>query len=663
MTPKCPNPVRASAHVSRWVAAALVFAIAASGSAMAQAQGGADQLAALTEADYFASLPVVLTVSRLTQPISDTPGAVTIIDRQTIRRMGARDLADVLRLVPGYLVSGYNGVHQIGAYHAPIDEYGTRNLVLVDGRSIYSSTYLGGTMRGASTIRMEDVERIEVLRGSNSAAYGANALFGVINVITRHSVDTVGGEVSLNEGTRGLGDVFARFGWGDFDASYRISLGQRKDSGYGPIDDSRRLNNVSLRSDRRLDASSSLTLDVGHTSLAAGEGFPSDYGNPIREIRWNNTFLKAKLEREFSERDSMKLSMSWDRDRTEDVYPFLDPSAPPAYLGAIVDVGAVEERWNVEYQHEHVASDSLRWVLGLGHKQDRARSKPLFGTGDTVHISDTRVFGNLEWRATPAWTFNAGLFTGRNSDTGGYASPRLAVNYHLNEDHSLRFSASSAQRQPTLFENHGNRRFYSVAGDLLVTPYDYVATGSLTPERLKVVEWGYHGHWRNLRLTGDWRLFRERMSDYIEVGGVTSDNSPQGFEVKGIEYQLQWSPWEGGSLWWSQSFLDFEWGKAGRVGPFPPKMVSSLTLFQRLGQQWDMALSVHSRDAMSWRTREFNRMDPSTRVDLRISREFSLGNSRAEAALTLQALNGDQAEFVPSRIFQRRAFATLRLEF
>lgn len=60
-----------------------------------------------TELDYFGTLPTILTVSRLAQPISETPGAVTVIDRDVIRRSGARELADVLRLVPGYLVGGY----------------------------------------------------------------------------------------------------------------------------------------------------------------------------------------------------------------------------------------------------------------------------------------------------------------------------------------------------------------------------------------------------------------------------------------------------------------------------------------------------------------------------------------------------------------------------
>ena len=86
---------------------------------MGIAEGAAHADDAITEDDYFGTLPVVLTVSRLAQPISDTPGAVTVIDRDKIRRSGARDVTDLLRLVPGYLVSGWNGANPNAAYHAP----------------------------------------------------------------------------------------------------------------------------------------------------------------------------------------------------------------------------------------------------------------------------------------------------------------------------------------------------------------------------------------------------------------------------------------------------------------------------------------------------------------------------------------------------------------
>lgn len=96
---------------------------------------------------------------------------------------------------------------------------------------------LGDTHRGILGVMLEDIERIEVLRGSNSAAYGANAMFGVINIITRHGQDTRGGEVSITGGDVGINDNRARFGWGDDKASFRLSVGKRQDNGFRNVND------------------------------------------------------------------------------------------------------------------------------------------------------------------------------------------------------------------------------------------------------------------------------------------------------------------------------------------------------------------------------------------------------------------------------------------
>ena len=66
-----------------------------------------------TEEDYFANVPVVLTASRLDQPLNEAPGAITVIDRRTIRLSGARTLVEVMRLVPGYLAGGWNGANPL----------------------------------------------------------------------------------------------------------------------------------------------------------------------------------------------------------------------------------------------------------------------------------------------------------------------------------------------------------------------------------------------------------------------------------------------------------------------------------------------------------------------------------------------------------------------
>ncbi|MDV7393266.1 TonB-dependent receptor plug domain-containing protein, partial [Arthrospira platensis SPKY1] len=107
----------------------------------------------------------------------------------------------------------------------------------------------GGTFRGVSSIPLEDVERIEVLRGSNSAAYGAHAMLGVINIVTRHAADSQGGSLKVSEGTEGLRDRHARWGWQTDSGHHRISLHQRSDDGYANLPDARQIDGLTWRGD------------------------------------------------------------------------------------------------------------------------------------------------------------------------------------------------------------------------------------------------------------------------------------------------------------------------------------------------------------------------------------------------------------------------------
>ncbi len=660
MTSKRPKPVRANTHKLSLAVAALVIALAASAAVMAQPLDGREQVASLTEEDYFASLPVVLTVSRLTQPISDTPGAVTIIDRQTIRRMGARDLTDLLRLVPGYIVSGYNGGNPTGVYHAPIDEYGTRNLVLIDGRSVYSFTYLGGTNRGMMSVPIEDVERVEVLRGSNSAAYGANAVFGVINIVTRHSADTLGGEVSVSSGTQDIQDEHVRLGWGSPDASFRLSAGQRRDSGYEFVFDDRKVDNLHWRGDIRLGADTELMLKAGYTQVNTQEGYAWSPDNPQRTVTWANRYLHGLWKRQLSPTESVKVSASWEEGHTKDAAPY------GPIPSVIIDFGSKDRRLNLEYQHQRSFGESVRAVWGAGYVAERAWSAPMFNQANAVKTDDLRVFGNVEWGLAPGWMLNAGLFAGRDSELGSYAWPRLMVNYQLAPGHTLRAGVAYAQRTPTLFERESDVR-YLLPGNTVVRTF--ASSGTVQPERLTTREISYFGHFPDARLTLDVRAFNEAFRDNIEdvnVGGSQRDfvNRP-GFDVRGVEYQIRWSPLEDTQVWLNQSFLDMGWRYAVNIDRQPPRKNTTLALFQRLNHGWDVTLLVHARDSMNWRRSSDNMLEPATRVDLRVARQFRLGQVRAEAAMTLHSLNGDQQEFLSVRptIFQRRIFATLRLEF
>lgn len=634
----------------------------------------------LTEEDYFSELPEVLTVTRLAQPLSETPGAVTIIDRETIRRSGARELADVLRLVPGYLVGGWSGANPGAAYHAPIDDYGTRNLVLIDGRPVYSSLFLAGTHRGMMGVLLEDIERVEVLRGSNSAAYGANAMFGVINIVTRHSGDMLGAEVSLTGGEGGIEDSYARIGWGDANASFRLTTGRRKDSGYLQARDDKIVSQLHFRGDLRPSLDQEVTLYAGVTQHAAEDGFADKVGNPERPTLWHDVYLHGQWRRQLSASDEIKLSASYNEEHIRDVSPYApDPTVT-------LDFGGRGRRLNLELQHQLGVSPVLRAAWGAGYKYEDAQSRPLYATDDPVSIHEERLFGNIEWRPHPQWLINAGGFWGRHSRKGSYFSPRLMANFHLTPDHSFRAGATKSARMPNLFELNGDVRYYPkditgpfAAFALAGIPVRTVkASGNVDVETLHTNEVGYFGNFRDLRLTLDVRVFHERMLGTVSTKGyflpgytnittlwVDDYINDENFKVRGVEYQLRWKPFDGTEIWANQSFQRLIWDDRGD-DHLAPTHAATLALFQKLPFNLDLALMYHSTGKMSWRD-DVRSLPAHHRVDVRLAYPFRIGGTRAEAAVMVQAANGDYLASFPytnHQLYQeRRAYGTLRIEF
>jgi iron complex outermembrane receptor protein len=145
----------------------------------------------------------VYSASKFNQKAADAPASVTVVTRDDIRKHGYRTLADVIRSVRGmYAYTGgiydYVGVRGFGR---PGD-YNTRVLLLIDGyratENVFDSAYFGNE----SLIDIDLVERVEFVRGASSALYGGNALFGVVNVITRKPADMPNGEVAVATSSR-----------------------------------------------------------------------------------------------------------------------------------------------------------------------------------------------------------------------------------------------------------------------------------------------------------------------------------------------------------------------------------------------------------------------------------------------------------------------------
>ena len=145
----------------------------------------------------------------------------------------------------------------------------------------------------------------------------------------------------------------------------------------------------------------------------------------------------------------------------------------------------------------------LRAVWGLGWKQEQVQSWPYYHRSDNVGYHETRAFGHLEWRPSPRWTANAGLFAGQHSRVGDYLAPRLMLNHHITPDQTLRFGVNRSVRSNSLLELAGDVHYYPPAGEL--AGRGYLGGGDIRPEELLSHEISYLGSFRPWHLTVDLR--------------------------------------------------------------------------------------------------------------------------------------------------------------
>ncbi len=633
---------------------------------------------AQTEDDYFAQVPVVLTASRLDQPLNEAPGAMTVIDRDTIRQSGARTVAEVLRLVPGYVLGGWNGANPMASYHVALDDFGGRHLVLIDGRSVYASSYLGDTQRGMMDVLLPDIERIEVLRGANSAAYGANAMFGVVNIITRHSADTVGGAAALSVGDNGIRDTYARLGVGTQTSHVRLSVGEQRDRGYLNAFDDKRLGQVQLRADFQPSLADEVMLVLAASELLAGEGYgPTDPKNPDHQQRSRTSHGQLEWRRQLDERNELQVSLSYMEDRQREPMPLQVDVPPFPPLSLEVDYGTWGQRQNVEVQQRTVWSPAWRTLVGLGYKDERARSDTMYHGQGWVSMAETRLFGTAEWRVNPAWLLNAGLFVGDHSLAGTYAAPRLMVNWLTTPHQTWRMGVTESMRAPSLSEYKSDVRIY-----LPGTPYfsrPHAASGTVQPETLLSQEIGYWGRWPDAQVTLDARLYRERMRDVVvdddgdgtavlpnQLGKTKDFVNRHALTLVGLEYQLRWKAAPHTELWLNQNFSRMKWDDSvyeAKDERRPPRHATTLALFQKLPGPWRVSVLHERVGSMTLRAKS-NWMAATHRTDIRLARAFRWEGYKAEAAVTVQSVEGDQRFFDPQRNYRRgrQGFVTLQVE-
>jgi iron complex outermembrane receptor protein len=163
----------------------------------------------------------ITSASRKEQRLGEIAAAVYVITQDDIRRSGMTTVPDLLRLVPGVQVAQVSGGKWAVSVRGFNQVYSNKLLVLVDGRSVYNRMF-SGVLWDAEDLALDDIDRIEVIRGPGGAAWGANAVNGVINIVTRAAADTSGALVRLGGGTSGAAQAVARYGGSAGGVAYRV---------------------------------------------------------------------------------------------------------------------------------------------------------------------------------------------------------------------------------------------------------------------------------------------------------------------------------------------------------------------------------------------------------------------------------------------------------
>ncbi len=616
----------------------------------------------VSEQDYFGELPVVLSVTRLAQPLNEVPGSVTVIDRELIRRSGAREVAEVLRVVPGFLLTYRNGGNPQASYHAAMDVYGSRMQVYVDGRSLYSSFYLGDTHVALRGIVLEDVERIEVLRGSNSASYGANAFLGVVNIVTRNAADTRGAMLSLTGGDAGVEDATVRYGWGGERASFRLTAARRKDQGLTNVIDDNRMARLQFRADLTPTAADEIMLQVGVGELWRGEGAGTG-GNPFRDIGNEDAHFSLRWQRQLAPDEQVQMHLIHERERPIDRF-----IAVQGAIRAVADASGRSQRTELGLQHSLRLDQALRVAWGGEWRHEAASSQGLYFTPDTISMHQWRAFGSLEWRPHPQWLFQASGMHEGHSYTGSTLSPRLTANFHLLPEHTLRAGVTRSVRAPTFYELRGDTRFYSTAAPSTQVAWTFLSSGRVKPETLITHEVGYLGRFRDLGLTLDVRAFLERMNDRIwfaarRVGAFTPNDAVNrpGPHIHGFEYQADWRPFAATRLMLAEAHTRIKRGDSSETREAPYRN-STLTWLQQLPGMYELSAIYTTASSYQW-AGGGETINKPRRFDLRLGKTFALGATRGELSITAQGVDGGHSVYKVSQRFDRRSFATLRLDF
>jgi iron complex outermembrane receptor protein len=273
----------------------------------------------------------VTSVSKKEQSLSRTASAIFVITADAIRRSGATNIPDLLRMVPGVDVAQIDANTWAISARGLNGRFSDELLVLVDGRNVYTPTF-GGVLWDTLNVPLEDIERIEVIRGPGGTVWGANAVNGVINIITKKAAETRGGMMVAGGGNLDQGFGTVQYGGGlGKSTNYRVYTKYfNQDHMPGPTGqigtDGWHLLRGGFRTDSRLSAKDSFmvqgdlyTGEEGSPTLFLPSVLSPGYQNIDRTVNLSGGFLQSDWNHVYSSRSDTLLQVSFDRYKRNDI--------------------------------------------------------------------------------------------------------------------------------------------------------------------------------------------------------------------------------------------------------------------------------------------------------------------------------------------------------
>ncbi len=490
----------------------------------------------------------VTSMARYVQNLFDTPGAITVISKEDIQRSGLKEMSEILRLAPGIQVLRSNEATTFVSSRSMPIEGQRKMLVMVDGRSIFSQD-TGTVNWEAQSFMIEDIDRIEVIRGPGATSWGYNAVDGVINIITQPPKKTQGVLLDLTQGSRNGKILQTRLG-GAFseNAFYRVyfmgSWLDAFDNPDGPVlgnELTRRKSGFRIDLNPRQDHTLTLEAAVSETDYDQ----VGDYNDVLKE-----KFIKTDWTAWLGNDTSLKVLIHYDDN--DKAYGTIN-NQDSFSIGIEEFYSDVQVDFYVGQRH-HV-------VVGGGYKF--TRFTPRDGYGITFHETRQQwnnyngfVSDEISLIEDKFW-LTLGVKVEHNTITKSGFHPSLRMLYKPAPDQRLWFSVSRALRPPDFRDAAPRTLFLDRWNE-----YHEYTIGPLKDEEMIAYEAGYRIR-TNSGIDFELALFYNDYSRLLNLDAMQT--GPQVWEVfntydnsitaYGTEFSVSWKPLDKFSLTGSYAYL------------------------------------------------------------------------------------------------------------